>query len=624
MPAGRPALGDFANRGCGRRAPRQGSSRFPKHGGQNAGARELPGADVHYPRPRVGPAPAGPAEMRYVLFLGSLALVALGSAPVAARAEPAGDGRIVGRLIDARTGEPVPWYELDLEDEHLQVVRVTSDGEGRFAAGAARPGPLRVSLVDCDGQATPSEHRRPLVLEPRDGEPPVDVPIDVGPTYSVDVALPEPLTPADLRVRLFLDPPEHGDESSNPLRCETLLRAPRGASSHAWARFREPNALTEVAWLQLASADGLWEGGARVPSGPGVHREPVRVELRSRCAVRGRYVFPAGVEARAFGALALFRDGAEVNGPIWAHTDGDGRFRFSGLSAGMYRLEVRDAAVRAEPVTFALRSGEQDLGELPMVPLPIVGSVRLRVQSELELPLDVQLVRTFDPPRHPPWHSDTWEPLAGGGFESRLEWDEIHAGALEVVVHTHDLGEWHLSLGVVQPPVEDLVLRLPAPRPALVLEVVDGATGAALEQWTVLVRGERGWEELDDSPESLRIAVWDADTAFAVCSPGYRAWVAGPEALESAASSDLRLVARLRRGWSHLFLARSRSRGTPLDYVDIRLDGASAGRTDARGELWVHGDAPAQELEATLAAFVDMDTYRARLDGLVSWVVLHR
>jgi hypothetical protein len=291
----------------------------------------------------------------------------------------------------------------------------------------------------------------------------------------------------------------------------------------------------------------------------------------------------------------------------------------------MYRLEVRDERVRAEPVSFALRGvgfepSELDLGELPWTPIPLAGKVRLRVRSEIEFSLDVQLVRRFDPPRYPQWHSDDWEPLPGGGFESLFEWDEIYAGAHEVVVHSHELGDWHVSLGELEPPIEELSLRLPPPPPALALEVVDDATGAPLAEWTVLVRGESDWEE-PDSPASLRFAAWDEDTAFAVVSPGYRAWIATPGAPGFPASPEGRVVARLRPGWSHLFLARKRSRNRALEGVEIRLDGRSAGRTNARGELWVHADAPARELEVShpMLNWTDEDA----LDGLVSRLALH-
>src|SRR5262249_51820854 len=158
-------------------------------------------------------------------------------------------------------------------------------------------------------------------------------------------------------------------------------------------------------------------------------------------------------------------------------------------------------------------------------------------------------------------------------------------------------GELCLSLGELEPPVADLVLTLPPPPPALHLAVVDDASGVALDTWTVFVRGERAWEELDDAPESLALASWNADTAFAVCSPGYRAWVASPGTPRWPAPGEDRVVARLERGWSALFLARSRGRGEPVEGVEVRLDGAPTGTTDMRGELWVHADAPAERLE---------------------------
>jgi len=112
-------------------------------------------------------------------------------------------------------------------------------------------------------------------------------------------------------------------------------------------------------------------------------------------------------------------------------------------------------------------------------------------------------------------------------------------------------------------------------------------------------------------------------TAFAVCSPGCRAWVASPGAPGFPATAEGRVVARLRRGWSHLFLARRRSRGNALDGVEIRLDGLLAGRTDARGELWAYADACAKELEVAHPMLVWTDEDGAALDDLVTWLELH-
>lgn len=605
--------------------------------------------------------------MRRILLLGSLVLAGLALAWWSGRARPAGPGadrqeerappaqvateaqpaarfvepeppqreereplapsadpflaRLAGRLLDASTGEVVPGYELHLKDRDGIEAQVASDAAGRFTTGEALAlGPVRIELLDCEGQPRPSESRRASARVEHAGQP-VEVRIEVGPTYLVDVALPEPLGLADLRVRLLQDPPDLELERESAETGQTFLRAPLGDWPHPWARFRSTHPARRLPqWLELTSAEGLWSGGARVPSGPGVHREPVRISLRPVCAVRGHYVADPP-PARGSGALALFREGEPE--PRWEWTDGAGRFRIAALEPGAYRLEVRDESVRAEPVRFVLPPGELDLGELPWTPIPLAGRVRLRLWSEVRIPVDVELVRSFDPPKHAQWHSDRWEPLPEGGFESLLEWDEVYAGTFEVVVHTHDLGAWRVALGELEPPVEDLLLQLPAPRPALELRVQDDATGAELHDYTVLVRAERGWEELEGSPRTLSFAVWDEDTAFAVCRPGHCAWIGSPFDADLAGQAGARVEVRLAPGWSHLFLAHRRGRGQALAGVEVRLDGVPMGRTDARGELWVHAVTPVRVLEVAHPTLTWSEEAWAPLEDLVTWLVLH-
>jgi hypothetical protein len=536
-------------------------------------------------------------------------------APLAAEPPASTAARLAWLLLDAETSEPVPWYALDVAASDGTVARVTSAADGRFETSEAlAPGKVSLRLVDAVGQIFSSQH--PVSLVHREVRELHEVRIEVGPTYFVDAVLPDPLEPADLGARLFLDPPELDRSGDVPT---TILRPPRGAET-LWLRFAEPSSVQETPlWLELSSADGLWVGGARVPGGPGVHREPVHVELQPRCAVRGRLVTSA--QEPGVGMLALFR-AQDSGAPRWAGTDGDGRFRMDALEPGEYRLELRDEALRGPPVTFSLRAGELDLGELDCEPIPIAGSVHLRVQSDVELPIDVELVRRSDPPRSPPWHSDDWEPLPEGGFESAFDWDEVRAGTYEIAVHSHGLGEWHLALGELQPPVEDRVIRLPAPPPALELEVLDDESGAALSDWTVLVRGERAWEELDESPRSLALGLSGPNCAFAVCSPGHRAWIAVPGSTSWPRPDETRVTARLRRGWSHLFLARRRVRGDPVENVEIHLDGVLAGRTDAQGELWVFGGVLPEHLEVSHPTLVWANEDYVGLDELVTWIVL--
>jgi hypothetical protein len=203
-----------------------------------------------------------------------------------------------------------------------------------------------------------------------------------------------------------------------------------------------------------------------------------------------------------------------------------------------------------------------------------------------------------------------------------LEWGEVYAGEYDVVVHSHDTTSWHLSLGRLTPPVEDLVLRLPDPAPPLHLEVVDAATGAGLEAWSLVVRQEGGWEELDGSPAAIQSALWDDDALLAVASPGYRVALLRPAALARPAAGEWRARVALERGWSGLFLVRARSREHPVAGAAIVLDGALAGETNASGELWVHRSSAPSAVEVRHATFLPVGAFDVYAADVVTWIAL--
>lgn len=575
------------------------------------------------PRPSAGSGPgiaetSGPAE-------GPGA-----SAPHARRAALAPEDAVApraplrARLVDARTGEFVPWYLAHVDATGAETEALTSDAEGRIVTRTdLAAGPCRLTLIDSYAHAPPQANfpeRTHIDHDP--GAPPRDIAIAVGPTYALDVSLPRDYGPARFVARLQRDPTELCADTRPGTWPTTLLRPAPEPGALSWVRFADLQLEAGPPYLFLVSDDGLWSGGARVPQGYGVHRAPVRIVLEQRCAVRGRYVARDGAEVRGHGALALFRTAPDADGPRWEHTDGEGVFRLADLTPGAYRLEVRDEAVRAAAVEFTLAGGEHDLGDLAWEPIPVAGPVRLRLVSAVEVPLDVQLVRRTDPPRHAPWHSDQWEPREQGGFESLFEWEEVHAGEYDVWLCAHDAAHWRLPLGQLTPPVEDLELRLPDPPPPLRLEVVDDTTGAPLAAWSVIARQEDGWNRLDGPADVIANAVWGADAALAVVSPGYQAAPLAPAALKRPTSGEWRERVRLRRGWSSLFVARSRMRGVPVAGAEIVLDGVVAGLTDTAGELWVHRAAPPVSLEVRHPTLVLAGEVALEPSEPVTWIRL--
>ena len=311
----------------------------------------------------------------------------------------------------------MPWYELGVSMRGERVCRVETDAEGRFETPVAYPaGTLTLSLDDVEGQESSNKSTDLIAqLDHDPAAPEQEVPIGVGPTYYVALELSTGLEPSDLRVRLYLDPPEHRNSERNFFgsghdRNKTVLRPAPHGSDVRWVRFRKSRLPSWRAWLSVDSLDGMWRGGARVDGGRAFtlrsprsscgraapcaaassrRRRPSAVELRSPCSATER------ARDRSCGSTPAPREGSASPTSI----------------RDAYRIEVRDEAVRAAPVRFMLSDGELDLGGLAWEPIPLAGSVRLHLRSTLEVPIDVQLVRSLDPPRYPLWHSDDWQEL---------------------------------------------------------------------------------------------------------------------------------------------------------------------------------------------------------------------
>jgi hypothetical protein len=528
-----------------------------------------------------------------------------------------------GRLVDAHTGEHVPWFDLEVRAPDLTTIACASDASGEFATPRAlAAGKCTIQLVDFPGQSSTFSSAMQSVHAQHDpAAPATDLAIPVGPTYLVRADLPLYYPAQRFRVSLSLDPPEYGEDERAWGWPTTLLRDDVLRDGLPWARFRNKLMRDETAWLALVSDDGLWSGGARVAGGYGAHAAPVDIALHARCAVTGRYV-TCGVEFdRAGGMLALFRVGGTTE-PRWELALSETGFRISDLDPGRYRLEVRDEAVRAPPVEFSLTEGVLDLGELVWEPIPLAGPVQLTIVSAIEVPIDVELVRRADPPRHAPWHSDQWEKQSDGTFASVFEWEEVHAGEFEIALHSHETTTWHVSLGQLTPPVENLVLRLPNPPPPLQLDVHAANTGDTLAEWSVLVRQERGWMELDGPADAIASAVWDEHAALAVAHKGYRAGLLRPIELRQPTSGEWRVRVDLEPGWSGVFQSRTRVGGRPVGGAEIVLDGERAGTTDAAGELWVHRASAPAALEVRHAQLVLADEEPFDPEEPVTWLRL--
>ncbi|MEW6071230.1 MAG: hypothetical protein AB1726_01365 [Planctomycetota bacterium] len=551
------------------------------------------------PTSRLAP-PGGPGDRETDTRRGRSAVLVPDLPPAAAS--------VRGRLLDRETGEPVPWYLLGVSMGGEGGCVVETDAEGRFATPVPYPaGMLTLDLWDVTGQELPADGAdRTTRMEHDPAGPELDVAIPVGPTYSLELSLPDGLGRSEVRARLYVDPPAHREAGDTPWSRTptTLLRDRPDASRSPWVRFRGLLVpAQDPLWLSVESRDGMWRGGARVGGGPGVHPERVRITLHERCAVVGRFVSVDPIEGG--GAQIALLPGTEGAPPlVWAHAGVQGGFRIDDLEPGAYRLEVRDEAVTATPVCFTIVEGVLDLGELPWEPIPLAGPVRLRLRSAAYVPIDVQLVRTLDPPRHPLWHSDEWEELPDGRYESVFAWEQVYAGDYAIEVHGHGDVSWHLPLGHLVPPVENLLLELPAPAEPVRFDV-RAEDGSELDRWELWARGERVWEMLEPVDGQIAAFAFDDDFQCAVWSPGRRAWRGSGR---PPSPGERTIPIRLPSGWSRLFVVKNRDGWQGVPGAELWLDGTPAGTTDARGELYVEWGAAPTDWEVRHSTLVGAES----------------
>ncbi len=520
-----------------------------------------------------------------------------------------------GRLVDARTGEPVPAFAIEVERSGLETLRLCTDEHGRFSTGVPLE-PGRVSLVLVDDERSPRAQRGGRVRTTHAGEGAErDLPLEVGPTFELALTAPSELAaPPVLEAWLFHDPPR-GPETGGAR--APVREADGRAFESTWVRFRDASAEERFSgapwWLEVRDEAGHLAGGARGASVLGAAHPGVSVALEARARVTAltpepglRFVLEA-LQGPDGTAVPLVSDEAGVLFAKW-------------LPPGRWRLSASDARFERASFEFELAPLDTlELGALDVAPRVLSARLEVELRSrrgdfEDDLLLEVhELARPDLPARIVP-ELDADESGSDSRVLARFVLDDLAAGPLRFVVRLGAHGpSVPLECGAragdrdadaftctVDDRVEDRELWL--------LSAEDGEPLTAGEvQWRL---GEsREWFPVRGAGRvpmrELPIGEWAHGAELLVRAPG-RAMtrVAWSDVLEGHPEEPTTVA--LARGWAQEVRAHDRRTSAPLAGVLVRLDGEPAGETDARGIAWVTRPEPPRRLVAERAGYVQV------------------
>ena len=290
--------------------------------------------------------------------------------PSSAPAAPA-PGRRRVRLLDERTGEPVPEFRLALLGEGSGTTDLVSDPRGEFEFELPSGAEARFDLVENLGGNDLIQTRRDQVIPVRVALP-LPNQAEAGGGLAKDLELRIPVGPT---YRLRLEPPPgHGFEelsaslrASDPRRAFDVARAVVRAGAEPWLRFR-PGANFMAGgppWkLEVVTADGLWSAVAQLEQLGGVARDPVVLTFEPRARLFGRLRSEDGAIVGGQW-VRLEREGASfdnpANRPLMVHADSQGGFEFRALAPGPWKLrvEVEEFEAWRQELTLAAQEARE-------------------------------------------------------------------------------------------------------------------------------------------------------------------------------------------------------------------------------------------------------------------------
>lgn len=556
-----------------------------------------------------------------------------------------------GRLVDKLTGEALPDFVLGIrgplsesipllgkeEDRFTlgiklppkHVERVTTDSAGRFTTRQSfEPGRLEFALHDLvDARQHPAaagvfEHTHSPEVVRRSEEQVFEV--SVGPTYRIDVTLPE-----GTREDEFFATIPSGLEAGNPVMHRTVAedpgsplglfygssssrsdslapRTPLRSGQPRWVRFRAPvlskHLTGELPELHLRSSDGLWAGAAAIDSVRGVQLEPVRIELTHRGTIEGSILNSEG-KPQPSSWVQLSRDDQVIEGQ---GADARGGFLFRWLAPGEYQVVITNERYVEWTASVTVTAGDSTRIDVALVSAGRLGTIAGALRSRTGRHRSKGGILTLtskDDPAFALLKTARYRKRSGD-YEAAFSFEDVPVGRYELRLDPLDNRRWSaLTLEVSAPATGvDFWCEDEAATFELAFRVLAARTDAPLESpWTIVWMGDPAADRrLDTNWESgTYLGVPEGvPMRWLVSAPGCRP-VWGDETAFTSAGATRVAEVRLEPGWGQRFVVTHGGK-EPLPGVNVRIDGESVGRTDSAGVLFVERDAKPATLEFVL------------------------
>jgi len=503
----------------------------------------------------------------------------------AARAAPA--GVVHGRVVEARTGAPVPdGFDLGVVVRNQDAAKSlfgalfhrsgTRLGPGgAFEVRSSQPERLLADVVCWTGGAELERREPHAYAAERQADGTWRLALEVGWLARVELVTDEDVALESAGLIELVDGVEREWGGAELLRSSPPLVLYRKAAFEAEPAHRR--------WLQVAtdSPGGFARHLARVeiPVANGIQAEPIRVPLPPPTTAHGRVVDERG-EPWAFARVSLLPLGGDAfqfqRGE--ENTDPEGEFEFPELTAGEHWL-----AVSAQPFAAELRRsleivpGPNELGDLVVPRAAATSFVGGSLLSTGERAPEAVVVL-----RDPRTGLELADDTSSRDGEARFLFACVPAGRYELDVIPLDEHRYRGLPRAIEVPCASLGIEAePGDGARLALEVRDADSGERLARSEGWALRHGRWVSL----WSERDAPWArSDEPLVVLAEDHR-----PQRLERPPSSA---VVALARGWGELVFAvdaspgtssRAHGFGTPLPGVRVLAEGREVATTDAAG-----------------------------------------
>lgn len=521
-------------------------------------------------------------------------------------------------LVDARTRAPLPAFALVATDDAGGSERLVSDEHGRVrGARAFAPGELALRLLDEPRLAAWRERRLPdrnlawiVPWTHARAKTPLELPLDVGPTFELALTGAAPADVEALVCRLVASSPDAAvRESRAPVR-----NGPRGA----WVRFAsEARALAGPAPWRFEARTEFAVATTSVDALDGGGRLELAFEPRGVLVVELVDEDGAHVAGRVDLSGASASDLAE---PAWS---APGVARFSGLAPGAWSVLAREfvhADARAE---VEVVPGEVRALRIVLARRPSAGDVagEVRFEARYDAHVVVELARRDAPElvRRVELEADS-ERATNFPFAFR----GLPDGEYVVRASAPGLHRWRENDVVARPGATGLVLGAGAPAPSrpLVLRAFDAESGAPLEHFQARVDVDPITPGNRRTTRKSSILVGGvpigAHVEWTIVAEGYVPALGDERAFEDEGDHGV-VRARLQRGFGRRVLVLD-ARGAPLAHARVTAEPDLAAETDAEGVAWFRGAAVPRTIVLEHGATrVERDVRGLESDGLATW-----